>query len=113
MLCKKLSGVFRSETALRWLQLVAGAAAIGLIFWRLQFSTGHRICCGDFDGYYHIHVEPHAWDGHSAAAISRPSSTWLPLTTLQSERFTSITTSSSTFSRFRSRGSATYASGQR
>ena len=59
---QKLSGVFRSETALRYLQLIAGAVAIGLIFWRLQFSTG-SICCGDFDGYYHIMWSRMIWDG--------------------------------------------------
>jgi hypothetical protein len=33
--------------------LLAGAVAIALIFWWLQYSTS-AICCGDYDGYYHI-----------------------------------------------------------
>ena len=77
---QKLSGVFRSETALRYLQLIAGAAAIGLIFWRLQFSTG-SICCGDFDGYYHIMWSRMLWDGIRSRHFP-PLFTWLPLTTL-------------------------------
>jgi hypothetical protein len=50
---RKLAGVFQSEAARRNLQLLIAAASIGLIFWRLQFST-RSICCGDYDGYYHI-----------------------------------------------------------
>jgi broad specificity phosphatase PhoE len=42
-----------SERAVRAIYLVVGAVTIGLIFWRLQFSN-QSVCCGDFDGYYHI-----------------------------------------------------------
>ena len=43
----------KSESPVRLSELGVGALAIGLLFWRLQFST-QAICCGDFDGYYHI-----------------------------------------------------------
>ena len=44
---------FQSESSIRIIQFLVGAIAIGIIFWQLQFSTS-AICCGDFDGYYHI-----------------------------------------------------------
>jgi hypothetical protein len=44
---------FKSEAAIRMADLLAGAVAIALIFWWLQYSTS-AICCGDYDGYYHI-----------------------------------------------------------
>lgn len=34
-------------------QLAGGALFILVVFWVLQSST-QAICCGDFDGYYHI-----------------------------------------------------------
>ena len=57
----KLFRTFKSETALRAVQLTGGAIVIGLIFWRLQFSTD-AICCGDFDGYYHIKWSRMLWE---------------------------------------------------
>src|SRR5512132_74675 len=75
-----LRGFLKSESALRVVLLSAGAIAIGLIFWQLQFSTD-AICCGDFDGYYHIKWSHMLWTSlrnHSFPPIF----TWLPLTTL-------------------------------
>src|SRR3989441_4790223 len=43
----------KSDSAVQAADLVAGAIAIVLIFWWLQYSTD-AICCGDYDGYYHI-----------------------------------------------------------
>ncbi|MGH9966674.1 MAG: hypothetical protein ACREBG_02410 [Pyrinomonadaceae bacterium] len=76
----KLALILKSETAMRGVQLVAGAVAISLIFWRLQFSTD-AICCGDFDGYYHIKWSRMLWEGLRSGNFP-PLFTWLPLTTL-------------------------------
>src|SRR5882724_2269122 len=75
----------KSESALRAVQLCTAAIAIGLIFWKLQFSTS-AICCGDFDGYYHIKWARVLWDsikGHSFV----PAFPWLPLTTLNAAEY--------------------------
>ena len=82
---QKLTSFFRSETTLRVLQLMAGAGAIGLIFWRLQFST-KSICCGDYDGYYHIMWSRMLWEGMRSHHFP-PLFTWLPLTTLSPKDF--------------------------
>jgi hypothetical protein len=71
----------RSDAALRGTDLIAGAIAIGIIFWWLQFSTS-AICCGDFDGYYHIKWAQLLWQNLRAKHFSPPSFIWLPLTTL-------------------------------
>ncbi len=42
-----------AATVQRAVYFATGVLAIGLVFWWLQFSTD-AICCGDFDGYYHI-----------------------------------------------------------
>lgn len=75
-----LPNILRSEKALRVLQLIAGAIVIGLVFWRLQFST-QAICCGDFDGYYHIKWSRMLWEGLRHGNFP-PLFSWLPLTTL-------------------------------
>ncbi|HLL14129.1 MAG TPA: hypothetical protein VK388_03550 [Pyrinomonadaceae bacterium] len=71
---------FASAAALRAAYLAAGALAIGFVFWWLQFSTD-AICCGDFDGYYHIGWSQQLWQSFRAGRIL-PQFTWLPLTTL-------------------------------
>jgi hypothetical protein len=76
----KLSSALKSETAMRAVQVGAAAIAIGLIFWRLQFSTD-AICCGDFDGYYHVKWSRLLWEGLRNRTFP-PIFTWLPLTTL-------------------------------
>ena len=70
-----------SDAAVRALYLIVGAATIGLIFWRLQFSN-QSICCGDFDGYYHIRWSRLLWENMRAGHLSLPTFKWLPLTTL-------------------------------
>lgn len=75
-----LPNILRSEKAVRVLQLIAGAIVIGLVFWRLQFST-QAICCGDFDGYYHIKWSRMLWEGLRHGNFP-PLFSWLPLTTL-------------------------------
>ncbi len=75
----------QSETASRLLALVTGAIVIGIIFVRLQFSTD-SICCGDFDGYYHIKWGRMLWDG-IRQGIFPPPFNLLPLTTLDPKHF--------------------------
>ena len=76
---------FQSESSLRVIQFVAGAIAIGIIFWQLQFSTD-AICCGDFDGYYHIKWTRELWASIKSNAFP-PAFPWLPLTTLNPKAY--------------------------
>jgi hypothetical protein len=71
---------FTSARYLRALQTVIGVVLIGLVFWWLQFSTA-SICCGDFDGYYHIKWSQLLWNGLRNGHFP-PAFIWLPLTTL-------------------------------
>lgn len=74
-----------SESALQALYLAAGAAAIGLMFWYLQFST-RAVCCGDFDGYYHIKWSRLLWEGVTSGKFP-PTFVWLPFTTLNPQDY--------------------------
>ncbi|HZG54658.1 MAG TPA: hypothetical protein VEZ40_21325 [Pyrinomonadaceae bacterium] len=77
---------FFADAALRRAAyLAAGALAVGFVFWRLQFSTD-AICCGDFDGYYHIGWSQQLWQSFRAGRIL-PQFTWLPLTTLNARDY--------------------------
>ena len=80
----KLSAL-QSETAIRILQLAAGVIAITVIFWKLQFSTS-SICCGDFDGYYHIKWSRALWQSFKSGRLV-PTFSWLPLTTLNPKNY--------------------------
>jgi hypothetical protein len=67
-----------------WIQAAFAFAAIASLFFWLQFSTPD-ICCGDFDGYYHIH-----WSQLLGSGIRHghlPAFSWLPLTTLNPHDF--------------------------
>src|SRR5258707_5341983 len=77
---KRTSGWLKSESAVRTADLLVGAVAILLIFWWLQYST-NAICCGDYDGYYHIKWARLLWDNIRAGHFP-PAFPWLPLTTL-------------------------------
>jgi hypothetical protein len=77
--------ILKSESALRGVLLSTGAIAIGLIFWQLQFSTD-AICCGDFDGYYHIKWSRMLWESLRHGNFPPPF-TWLPFTTLDPKHF--------------------------
>lgn len=70
-----------SERAVRAIYLIVGAFTIGLIFWRLQFAN-QSICCGDFDGYYHIRWSRLLWENMRQGHLFPPTFNWLPLTTL-------------------------------
>src|SRR5918993_4446519 len=76
---------FKSEAAKRAALLFGSAVAIGVIFWRLQWSTD-AICCGDFDGYYHIKWSRLLWESLKQGNLP-PAFTWLPLTTLEPRSF--------------------------
>jgi hypothetical protein len=80
-----LPEVFRSESALRAVQLFTAAIIIGLIFWKLQFATS-AICCGDFDGYYHIKWSRLLWESLRQHSFP-PQFVWLPLTTLDAKHY--------------------------
>src|SRR5215217_7530891 len=73
-------GFFGSELAVHAALLLLGAAAIALIFVKLQYST-QSVCCGDFDGYYHIRWSRLLWEGMKEGRFP-PAFSWLPLTTL-------------------------------
>src|SRR6266498_480697 len=80
-----LSGILKSESVIRAVQLCAAAIAIGLVFWQLQFST-LAICCGDFDGYYHIKWSRMLWESLRHRNFP-PQFIWLPLTTLDPKHY--------------------------
>src|SRR5438309_9400985 len=75
-----LRTILKSESAMRAVLLATAAIVIGLIFWYLQFSTT-AICCGDFDGYYHIKWSRLLWESIRSRSFP-PLFTWLPFTTL-------------------------------
>lgn len=82
---QKFFQIFQSDTTIRALELVAAAAVIVLVFWNLQFQTT-AICCGDFDGYYHIKWSRMLWDSIRSQNFP-PFFVWLPLTTLDANNY--------------------------
>lgn len=73
--------VWASEGLIRTLYLLVGLVAIVLLFRHLQLSTA-GVCCGDFDGYYHIKWSQLLWERMRGGHLTPPKFTWLPLTTL-------------------------------
>ncbi|HVF29710.1 MAG TPA: hypothetical protein VNA22_02020 [Pyrinomonadaceae bacterium] len=69
-----------TETATRVVYLVFGLIAIVMVLGFLQFRT-EAICCGDWDGYYHIRWSQLLWESFSQGKWL-PSFDWLPLTVL-------------------------------
>jgi hypothetical protein len=67
-----------------WVQATLGFAIIASLFFWLQFATPD-ICCGDFDGYYHIHWSQLLGNGIRHGHL--PAFSWLPLTTLNPHDF--------------------------
>lgn len=67
------------------IQFVIGAVAIAVVFWQLQFTT-NSICCGDYDGYYHIKWSRALWESIKARSFP-PEFPWLPLTTLSPKEY--------------------------
>ncbi len=71
---------FGTEAAVRWVYLVFGFFAIFMLMTLLQFST-NAVCCGDWDGYYHIGWSNQLWQSFKAGNWL-PEFKWLPLTVL-------------------------------
>jgi hypothetical protein len=69
-----------SEQAVRMIYFVFGIVSIALLMWFLQTRTD-AICCGDWDGYYHIRWSSLLWENFSQGKWL-PSFDWLPLTVL-------------------------------
>lgn len=72
---------FSTENGIRTVYLFVGFVVIGLVFYKLQYST-QSVCCGDYDGYYHIRWSRLLWENFKSGHIFPPTFTWLPLTTL-------------------------------
>ncbi|HEX8652171.1 MAG TPA: hypothetical protein VF708_15125 [Pyrinomonadaceae bacterium] len=79
------AGLLASDAITRAIYLGIGAAAITLVFQKLQFST-QSICCGDFDSYYHIRWSRLLWEGLREGHFP-PTFQWLPLTTLNPQDY--------------------------
>src|ERR1044071_8139223 len=75
----------KSESSIRSIEFVVGAIIVGFVFWKLQFATT-AICCGDFDGYYHIKWAQTLWESIKSGHFP-PHFPWLPLTTLNSKDY--------------------------
>ena len=74
-----------TETAVRRIYLAFGGAVIVLLMTLLQFST-NAVCCGDWDGYYHIRWSQLLWENISSFKWL-PNFEWLPLTILNSGEY--------------------------
>jgi hypothetical protein len=81
----KFSRLINSSRTIRFLELFAATLVIGVIIWVLQSSTS-AICCGDFDGYYHIKWSRMLWESMKAKNFP-PIFVWLPLTTLDANHY--------------------------
>lgn len=69
-----------TDAAVRTVYLVFGFLVILLLMARLQWSTD-AICCGDWDGYYHIGWSQELWNSFKSFHWL-PEFKWLPLTVL-------------------------------
>lgn len=74
-----------TDEAVRWIYLVFGFFAIILVITWLQFST-KAVCCGDWDGYYHIRWSSLLWENFSHGKWL-PEFKWLPLTVLNPQDY--------------------------
>jgi hypothetical protein len=74
-----------TEQATRVVYLVFGFIAIVMVLWFLQFRTD-AICCGDWDGYYHIRWSSLLWENFSQGKWL-PTFQWLPLTVLNPQHY--------------------------
>ena len=74
-----------TEEATRFVYLVFGLIAIVMVLSFLQFRTD-AICCGDWDGYYHIRWSALLWENFSQGKWL-PSFDWLPLTVLNPQDY--------------------------
>jgi len=74
-----------SEAATRFVYLMFGLIAAAMVLGYLQFRT-QAICCGDWDGYYHIRWSSLLWQSLSSGN-GLPVFNWLPLTVLNPEHY--------------------------
>ena len=74
------SEFLETEDAVRGIYLIFGFLAIALVMVFLQTRTD-AICCGDWDGYYHIKWSQLLWENFSQGKWL-PAFEWLPLTVL-------------------------------
>src|SRR5215204_870712 len=74
-----------SEDAIRFVYLVFAFVAIAMVMGILQFRTA-AICCGDWDGYYHIRWSSLLWESFSQGKWL-PTFEWLPLTVLNPQHY--------------------------
>ena len=74
-----------SEDATRYVYLVFAFIAILMVMSFLQFRTA-AICCGDWDGYYHIKISSLFWESFSQGKWL-PTFEWLPLTVLNPDHY--------------------------
>ncbi len=77
---RTLPALLKSDRIVYAAQLVIGALIIVTVFSVLQNSTG-AICCGDYDGYYHIKWSRILWESLRHGNFP-PQFVWLHLTTL-------------------------------
>ncbi|NOT48084.1 MAG: hypothetical protein HOP17_10105, partial [Acidobacteria bacterium] len=76
---------FESEDATRYVYLVFAFLAIAMVMTFLQTRTA-AICCGDWDGYYHIKWSSLLWENFSHGKWL-PTFEWLPLTVLNPQHY--------------------------
>lgn len=74
-----------SDSVIRWVYLFFGFCAIVLLMILLQSRTT-AICCGDWDGYYHIRWSAMIWENLKQFK-GLPEFSWLPLTVLNSKEY--------------------------
>lgn len=74
-----------TDAATRVVYLVFGFIAIVMVMSYLQFQT-RAICCGDWDGYYHIRWSQLLWENFSQGKWL-PAFEWLPLTVLNPDDY--------------------------
>src|SRR5829696_319261 len=74
-----------TDEASRYVYLVFAFIAIAMVIGFLQFRTD-AICCGDWDGYYHIKTAQLLWQNLSHGKWL-PTFEWLPLTVLNPEHY--------------------------
>lgn len=74
-----------TDEAVRVIYLVFGFFAVALVMTFLQFKT-EAICCGDWDGYYHIKWSSLLWENFRQFKWL-PTFEWLPLTVLNPQDY--------------------------
>jgi len=74
-----------TDEAIAWVYLIFGLFAVFLLMTLVQFSTP-AICCGDWDGYYHIKWSSLLWENFRQGKWL-PEFVWLPLTVLNAQDY--------------------------